>query len=96
MVVEVCALVVDDETTKLGTEDVAMTDVDGDEPAEAVTKHEQADEIADGESLHFETYAGRLVVAVLTVVVYVTQNSPASVDFPIICRRQLLRWHDKG
>lgn len=38
-------------------------------PTELVLIHEQADEIADGESLHFETYTGSPVVAVLIAVV---------------------------
>ncbi len=37
--------------------------------ASLVTRQEQADEIAEGELWHIETYVGRSVVAVLIVVV---------------------------
>lgn len=58
--------------------------------------HEQADDIADGELLQFETYAGSPVVAVLMVVVYVAQNPAANEEDPISWRRQLLRLHFRG
>jgi hypothetical protein len=55
----------------------------------AVTIQEQADEIAIGESLQCERNEGRPVVAVLTVCVYVAQNSLAYKDERAICRIQL-------
>lgn len=63
---------------------------------EAVPMHEQADEIADGESLHFAAYAGSPVVAVLIVVVYVAQKLAAKADDLMSCRRQLFRLHFRG
>lgn len=56
----------------------------------------QADDTADGELLHWETYAGRPVDAVFTVVVYVAQNCAATDPEWIICRRQLFLLHFSG
>jgi hypothetical protein len=45
-----------------------------------VTRQEHADEIFDGEPLHWETQGGRPVVSVWIVVVYVAQNSATRVE----------------
>lgn len=60
------------------------TKLDEELTAGTVEIHEQADEIADGEFLHFETYDGSPVVAVLIVVVYVAQKAAAAEDDLII------------
>lgn len=59
-----------------------------------VTRQEQAADILEGESLHWETYCGKPYVFVLIVAVYVAQNPAARVDERTIWRRQLFRWHE--
>jgi hypothetical protein len=59
-----------------------------------VTRQEQAADILEGESLHWETYCGKSYVFVLIVAVYVAQNPAARVDERTIWRRQLFRWHE--
>jgi hypothetical protein len=72
----------------LSFNEVLTRDVKGVVVGPIITQ-EQADEILEGEFWQLETKVGRSVEMIFTAVMYVTQNSAATVDARIIWRRQL-------